>query len=97
VRLEKIADARDERESKPKSVREKHPSEMTLEELSNACSSTMWRQFLMPGSVALMGVKIDEALKRVDVMHHLTLCEPSNCIGIPAPWLDEETGSPRST
>ena len=94
-KLEKVAQTRNERAGNPKRV--KHPSEMTPDELLDELGNTMWRDFLMPGTVALMGVKIDEGRKRVDIIHHLTLATPINRIGVPTPWLNSEPVTFRSS
>jgi hypothetical protein len=90
-KLEKIAEARDERALKD-------PHDMTEEEIYEAASATFWKDFLPEGSVAMMHAKINENQRRIEMTYHLEIPHRRRVIGFPAPWrLDEETGSPRST
>jgi hypothetical protein len=85
-KLEKIAAERDARNLRD-------PSEMTPDELMDAASDMLWRDFLPAGSVAVMHGRVHENQRRMELTMHLDFPRFVARVAAPAPWLDEETGT----
>ena len=86
-KLEKIAAARDARDV----------NRMTDEEIGREVFDMLWRDFLPPNSVELMRAQFHENRRRLEISHELKLPSFGHVmVTTPAPWLDDETGTPRS-